>query len=480
MTNEIFRMGAAELAEQIQYGRYSPTEVIEKTLERIHTRNDTINSFVTVCDEEAREAAKEVEDTLQNDNEVGPLAGVPVAIKDLINVSGVPTTYGSVPLTNNIPDQNDVLVDRLKNAGAIIVGKTNTPEFGRKTVTENLLVGPTRNPWDYSRIAGGSSGGSSAALADGQVPLTVGTDSGGSIRIPSAACGTVGMIPDFGRIPHGNSRSDAFVNTHPFGYAGPMARNVKDIALALDVMAGPHTTDPFSLPDNGTSYVELLEKDINNWTIAYSPDLGICDVSSEVRKQTKKATRSLENAGATIKHETPDFDFDYNRLHNVISILLQDRYLGLYESIKHDFGVDLLDSNTVVTKEVASRIKKAKKLDSGSVRRAERIRTAAYDTLQSFFSDYDLLAVPTIGRPPFELGNNAPEINGEQVNPNHGWVLTWPFNLTGNPTISVPAGTIDGLPIGLQLVGQQLSDSDIICAAAAYERENSWTGNYPY
>ena len=480
MTVDLTGLGAATLAKQIRRGELSPRAVVEATLSRINDRNEAINAFVTVCDDRARTAAAEIEAALERGEDPGPLAGVPVGIKDLTNVAGVPTTSGSVPFADTVPDRDDVLVRRLRDAGAIIVGKTNTPEFGRKTVTENRLVGATHNPWDDSRIVGGSSGGSGAALADGQVPLAQGTDAAGSIRVPSAACGTVGIMPDFGRVPLGNDRLDAFVNTHPYTYAGPMARRVEDVALALDVMAGPDPTDPFSLPAAAESSTDVLADGIEDVAVAYSPDLGICRVAEAVRERSADAVAAFEAAGATVERATPDFGFDYEGLHEAIVILLRERYLGLYDSLKADAGVDLLDPSVEVTPEVVSRIEKAKDLDPGAVRRAERVRTAAYDALQSFLADWDLLVAPTIGRPAFAIGEEAPAIDGEAVDPNHGWVLTWPFNLTGNPVAAVPAGTVDGLPVGLQIGGRRLADRDVVRAAAAYERERPWVDDYPF
>ena len=479
MVDDLFKMGAAELSKSIRNGERSPQIVVEKTLDRINKRNKNINAFITICDESARKDARRIESAIENNEDVGSLAGVPVAIKDLTDVAGTSTTFGSVPLANNIAKKNDIIVQRLKDAGAVVVGKTNTPEFGRKTITDNKLVGATKNPWRPSLIAGGSSGGSAAALADGQVPLAQGTDVGGSIRIPSAVCGTVGMIPDFGRVPLGNSRSDAFIHTQPFSYSGPMARNVEDIALTLDVLSGPNSADPYSLPHREGSYLDVIKNGVDNWSIAYSPDLGICRVDDSITEIIEKEIGEFEAIGANIKKESPEFETDHEELHNALLVLLRQRYLGLYEDVKSSYGIDLLASDDV-TEEVTSRIRKGKKLSPEEVRQAERIRTKAYDTMRSFFSDYDLLVAPTIGCPPFKIDTSSPKINNKKVDPNHGWVLTWPFNLTGNPAMSIPVGTVNRRPVGIQLVGQRLADIDVICAGAAYERRNPWNNHFPY
>ena len=468
---------ATDLAARIRRGDRSPVAVVEYFLDRIERLDDEINAFVTVCDERARAAAEEAERALRAGEAVGPLHGVPVAVKDLTNVAGVRTTFGSKLFADFVPEADAVVVERLKAAGAIVIGKTNTPEFGRKPMTTNLLHGTTSNPWDPTKTVGGSSGGSAAALAAGLVPLATGSDAAGSLRIPASACGTVSLVADFGRVPIA-SRPDGFVDIHPFTFVGPMARSVEDAALMLDVMAGPDSGDPFGLPENGGSYLEATRRGIDGLDVAYSPDLGICEVDPTVEATVEKAVDDLRRTGATVERIDGVFE-DWETPHDALEVLLQDRYGGMYDNFVRDYDVDLLERREDVTEEVVSRVEKALELDALDVRRAERVRTEACDAMRGVLSAYDLLVTPTMGLLPFETETKPSEIDGVPVDPLHGWALTWPFNLTGNPVAAVPAGVVEGLPVGLQIVGRRLDDETVASAAAAYERIRPWNGPYP-
>jgi Asp-tRNA(Asn)/Glu-tRNA(Gln) amidotransferase A subunit family amidase len=468
---------ATDLAARIRRGDRSPVAVVEYFLDRIERLDDEINAFVTVCDERARAAAEEAERALRAGEAVGPLHGVPVAVKDLTNVAGVRTTFGSKLFADFVPEEDAVVVSRLKRAGAIVVGKTNTPEFGRKPMTTNLLHGTTSNPWDTTRTVGGSSGGSAAALAAGLVPLATGSDAAGSLRIPASACGVASIVADFGRVPIA-SRPDGFVDTHPYTFVGPMARSVEDAALMLDVMAGPDDGDPFGLPANDGSYLETTRRGADGLDVAYSPDLGICAVDPAVEAVVEAAVEDLRRTGASVERVDGVFE-DWDVPHDALEVLLQDRYGGMYDNFVRDHDVDLLECREDVTEEVVSRVEKALDLSALDVRRAERARTEACDAVRDVLSGYDLLVTPTVGMLPFEKGTKPTEIGGVPIDPLHGWALTWPFNLTGNPVAAVPAGVADGLPVGLQLVGRRLRDETVVAAGAAYERVRPWTGSYP-
>jgi Asp-tRNA(Asn)/Glu-tRNA(Gln) amidotransferase A subunit family amidase len=468
---------ATELALRIRRGDLSPVDVVEYFLDRIDRRDDEINAFATVCDEMARAAAEAAERALLAGEEIGPLHGVPVAVKDLTHVAGVPTTFGSKLFADFVPEEDDVVVERLEDAGAIVIGKTNTPEFGRKPMTTNLLHGTTANPWNPTKTVGGSSGGSAAALAAGFVPLATGSDAAGSLRIPASCCGVTSLVADFGRVPL-ESRPDGFVNTHPYTFAGPMARSVEDAALMLDVIGGPNDGDPFSLPERDGSYLEATRRGVDHLDVAYSPDLGICAVSETVEAVVEEAVDELEKAGASVDRIDGVFE-DWETPHDALEILLQDRYLGMYDNFARDHGIDVLDRHEEVTEEVVSRVEKALELDALDVRRAERVRTEAYDAIREVFADYDLLVTPTMGLLPFEKDTQPSEIEGVPIDPLHGWALTWPTNLTGNPAAAVPAGFAEGLPVGLQIVGRWREDETVVSAAAAYERVRPWHGSYP-
>ena len=478
MSSNLAYRPATELRSRIGEGNLSPVTLVESCLERIDELDNEINAFVTVREDGAIEDARRAERAIEEGRNLGPLHGLPVAVKDLTDVGGVRTTYGSVPYADHVPEENAVVVDRLQDAGAIVLGKTNTPEFGRKTVTTNRVAGTTANPWDPSRTVGGSSGGSAAALAAGMTPLATGSDAAGSIRVPAAACGVYGLVPDFGRVPIG-SRPDAFVNVHPYTYVGPMARTVADAALLLDVLAGPHPTEPFSLPARERPYAESLRADLDGLEVAYSPDLGIFTVDSTVRSVVGDAVSAFEDAGATLSPADAVFE-DWYRLHDALEVLLQDRYLGLYDGCKRDDGIDLLDRPGEVTDEVISRIESATHLEPIDVRRAERVRTGAVDAVEEVLADADLLVTPTLALPPFPKETHPSAIEGEPIDPLHGWALTWPFNLTGHPAASVPLGTTDdGLPVGVQLVGPRLGDDLVLGASAALERASGWDDSFP-
>jgi Asp-tRNA(Asn)/Glu-tRNA(Gln) amidotransferase A subunit family amidase len=468
---------ATELAARIRRGDLSPVDVVEYFLDRIERHDDEINAFVTVCDEQARTAAREAERALETGEAIGPLHGVPVAVKDLTDVAGVRTTFGSKLFADFVPEEDAVIVERLKAAGAIVIGKTNTPEFGRKPMTTNLLHGTTSNPWDPTKTVGGSSGGSAAALAAGLVPLATGSDAAGSLRIPASACGVVSVMADFGRVPIA-SRPDGFVDTHPFTFVGPMARSVEDAALLLDATSGPDDGDPFGLPANPGSYVEATRRGIDDLEVAYSPDLGICEVAPPVESVVEGAVGDLRRTGATVDRIDGVFE-DWETPHDALEVLLQDRYGGMYDNFVRDHGIDLLERRGDVTEEVVSRVEKALELDALDVRRAERARTEVCDAMRGVLSEYDLLVAPTMGLLPFEKETKPTGIDGVPIDPLHGWALTWPFNLTGNPVAAVPAGVAEGLPVGLQIAGRRLDDETVVSAAAAYERVRPWGGSYP-
>lgn len=480
MTDDLCFTPAVELAAQIRRGDVSPVDVIDAFLDRIDRVNPKVNAYVTVLDEQARARAREAEAAIEAGAEVGPLHGVPVAIKDLEDVAGVKTTSGSKLRADNVATEDATVVKRLVDAGAIVLGKTNTPEFGRKPMTTNLLFGPTGNPWDPSKTTGGSSGGSGAAVAAGLAPLAQGSDTAGSIRVPASACGIFGLMPDFGRIPKAPTRSDAFAFASPCSFTGPMTRTVEDAALMLDVMAGPDPASPYSLPERDHSYLDAVDAPPEDLAIAYSPDLGICEVDPVVRDFVEEAVGALGETGASVEEIETVFDQSWKELHDAIEVLLQERYRGLYDDLQRNQGIDLLEHREDVTEEVISRVEKSLDLTVLDVRRAQRVRTKGYDAIQSLLQKYDLLVTPTLGMPPFDKDTQPQEMNGVEIDPLHGWILTWPINLTGNPTASVPVGfDDDGLPVGMQIIGRRHEDDTVLSASAAYERVRPWRDTRP-
>ncbi len=465
-----WKLDAITLAAEIRQGKRCPIDIIESFLNRISARNDRTNAFVTVATEHARKQASEAAAAVNSGEELGPLHGVPIAIKDLTSTRGIRTTFGSQAYADHVPEIDATVVKRLRAAGAIVIGKTNTPEFGRLTVTRNPVFGETYNPWDTSKTPGGSSGGNAAALSDNLVPLALGSDAAGSIRIPSAACGTFGFVPDFGRIPFGPSQTDAFAPTQPFTFRGPMTRTPQDAALLLDVIAGPSPFDPFSLPKQEESYLEALTAELSSYDIAYSPDFGGCTIDPPMSEAIQNSVKTVADSGATVS--AVDLLFNpplWPDAHDALEISLQMRYVGRYRQLQDETGTDLLETDLEITPEVISRIKAGLELSPTEIKRADHIRTQTSSTIQLVFKDHDILVTPTLGRTAFDTDTQSPTINGQDVDRMHGWALTWPINLTGNPTASVPIGTVNGLPVGLQVIGPRHADKQTLAAAAAID-----------
>ncbi len=477
---------ATDLAERIRRRDLSPVDVVDATLERIDDRDD-LNAFVTVLEDDARERARELEAELDDGGPVGPLHGVPIAIKDLFDFkAGVRNTMGSVPFADFVPEQSATYVERLEAAGAIVVGKTNTPEMGHKGITDNEVVGPTSTPFDLDRNAGGSSGGSAAAVADGMVPIAQGSDGGGSIRIPASFCGVYGFKASFGRVAQA-IRPDAFLSHTPFIHAGPLTRTVEDAALMLEAMVGPHPRDPLSIPDEGTDFRGAVTRGIDDFEIAYSPDFDVFPIDDRVRDVVDDAVSDLEATGANVDEVELGLEVDHRELADLWLREIGSLYHSAVEGFKAD-GMDLLaDHRDELTPEFASLLEDTADLTMLDLKRDDHVRTRIYDHVQDVFAEYDLLVTPTLAVPPVE--NAGPdegstlgptEIDGEDVEPLIGWCLTHPINFTGHPAASVPAGlTSDGLPVGLQLVGDRFADEDVFAASGAIERVRPWAETYP-
>lgn len=473
---------AATLARRIREGELSPVELLDALFDRIAAHDDEVNAFVHLRRDEAYAAARDAGRAVREGRTLGPLHGVPVAIKDLDTpVEGAPMTCGSAPLADNVAAEDCLLVERLRDAGAIPIGMTNVPEFGHKGTTDNPLHGTTVTPFDTDRIAGGSSGGSAAALAAGMAPLAVGSDAGGSIRIPSSACGVVGLMPSFGLVPF-DARPDALEAHTPFTALGPLARTVEDAALVLDVVAGWHPDDPFSVPTPTDDYVASTRRGADELSIQYSPDLGDFPVAEVVRDVTDEAVAALESAGASVTRAPPEFGHDYESILDAWEegfVLLMS---SLPEKVEHATGVDLLgDHRAELSPGFVEYVEAGLAQDFPEFKRADAVRTDVYDAVNDVLADHDVLATPTLAVPPFDADLVGPtEIDGRSIDPYFGWPMTWVFNLTGHPVLSVPAGfTDESLPVGLQLVGQRLDDATVLAAGAALERVRPWADAYP-
>ena len=477
MSNEPCLASAVDLARGIRAGERSPVDVVEAHLERTEERDGPINAFVTVTGDRARSAAESAERAVEAGEPLGPLHGVPVAVKDLEDVAGTRTTFGSRLFEDNVSTGNEPFVERLLEAGAVVIGKTNTPEFGLGCTTDNLVAGETHTPFDVSRNAGGSSGGAGAALAAGMAPLAQGSDTGGSIRTPASFCGVYGIKPTFGRVPR-VSRPDAFEAQAPFSHVGPMARTVADAALMLDVMAGPHPEDPFSLPDTGEDYLAATEAGIEGLDVAYSPDLGTYPVEPAVGEVVVDAVGALEDAGARVERVDVDLGCAQSDVLEAFYTYARVRWQALFDDLERDGfdprGADRERLRPVVVETVLD----GPEVTTREYERADRVRTRIYDGLVDVFTEYDLLVSPTLAVLPFPHGEEPTEVDGVEIDPLRGWVLTQPYNMSGHPAASVPAGFVDGLPIGMQIAGRRHAEGTVLAASAAFERERPWHDAY--
>jgi amidase/aspartyl-tRNA(Asn)/glutamyl-tRNA(Gln) amidotransferase subunit A len=446
-----------------------------------------LNAFVTVLEDEARERAQETEQAVEAGEELGPMHGVPIAVKDLFDFkAGVRNTMGSKPFEEFVPDESATYVERLEEAGAIIVGKTNTPEFGHKGTTDNRVIGPTSTPFDLDRNAGGSSGGSAAAVADGLVPIAQGSDGGGSVRIPASFCGVYGFKASYGRVAQA-IRPDAFLSHTPTIHAGPLTRSVEDAALMLEVMTGPHPRDPLSMPDDDPDYRDAVRRGIENFKIAYSPTFEIFPVDDRVRAVVAEAVSAFEETGAAVEEVDLGIEHSQQELADLWIREIGMLYHSAVEGFK-DEGINLLgEHRDDLSPEFAEMLEDTRDLSVIEYKRDEHVRTEVYDAIQDVFVEYDLLVTPTLAVPPVENENDPEtqtigptEVNGEPIDPLIGWCLTYPINFTGHPAASIPAGlTDDGLPVGLQLVGDRFADTDVLAASGAFERVRPWHDTYP-
>jgi aspartyl-tRNA(Asn)/glutamyl-tRNA(Gln) amidotransferase subunit A len=464
-SDELCWMSAADLAAGIAKKKISPVEVLEAVLDRIE-RLRPLNAYVTLDAGGARKAARAAERAVMKKGaRLGPLHGVPFSVKDLVVTKGVRTTFGTPFYKDNVPDEDAPMVDSLKRAGAVMVGKTNTPTFGWIGATHNLLFGPTRNPWNLARTPGGSSGGASAAVAAGLAPLAVGTDGGGSIRIPSSFAGIYGLKPSFGRIPV-YPASAAWSLSH----IGPMTRTVKDAALMMNACAVPDDRDPYALPASGVDYVRALKGSLKGLRVAFADTLGYTEViDPEVRGAATRAARAFRELGCRVEEVNPGWPPPFQCWHAIFAGGIATRMAPyLKEADKIDPGLLRIIQDTLKNPPTA-------------YVQAWFDRLAWWQHPRRFFQKYDLLLTPTLARPAFEIGlDNPTEIAGKPV-PEWAWTpFTYPFNMTGQPAASVPCGfTQDGLPIGLQIVGRPYADVTVLRASAAFEAARPWAHHRP-
>ncbi|HEV8440848.1 MAG TPA: amidase [Methylomirabilota bacterium] len=458
---------AVDLAAAIRKKKISPVEVVRAVLARIERLNPTLNAFVTLTADQAVKDARAAERALMKKNaRLGPLHGVPFSTKDLVITEGIRTTFGTRLYADNVPTEDAPMVERLKTAGAIQLGKTNTPAFGWIGATHNLVFGITRNPWNLDRTPGGSSGGASAAVAAGLGPLAIGTDGGGSIRIPASCAGIFGLKPTFGLIP-----IYPFSAAWSLSHIGPMTRTVADAALMMNACAGPDPRDQFSLPGPRVDYLKALGGGVKGLRIAFSLDLGFARVvDPEVKSVCQKAARRFRELGCRVEEIDPGWPSPKEAWETV--------FCGGIGARLHPY---LAERRADIDPGLCAIIDETQKWGPHRYVQAWFDRLAWNDHPRRLFEKYDLLLTPTIACPPFKVGlDNPTEIAGTPIE-RYDWIpFTFPFNMTGHPGASVPCGfTSDKLPVGLQILGRRFEDATVLRAAAAFERAAPWAAQKP-
>lgn len=447
-----------ELARQVREGERSATDLVRHSLAKIDELNPVVNAFVSVDADQALRQAAAIDQIIAAGGDPGPLAGIPIGVKDLEDAAGLPTTFGSALFADARPALMDSsLVARLRQAGCIVVGKTNTPEHGWTSRTENSLHGTTRNPWNLAHTPGGSSGGSAAAIAAGIVPLATGSDGGGSIRIPSACCGLSGMKTSTGRVPVGGERGSGWLH---LSSKGPMARSIHDVAAALEAVIGPDPTDLLSLPRPEASFLDAVAQPHLPTVIGWSPGLGYAEIDAEVLECCEAAVSRIIESGIEVIPIDGPFDEDPVDPWAVIVTTALARSLGpnrdhdRYEEADPFLRMMVEAGLTTSGTEVLAAIEASHTLNLKLVEQFHAVR---------------LILTPTTAAaaPPLALGGRG-SING---NLDANWVkLTYPFNMTSSPAATVAVGLSSaGVPIGLQIVGPQHADLAVLRAAAAIE-----------
>ena len=466
--NELLGLTLVELTAALRGRKASPVELMNAVLARIDATHGDLNAVVVVADRDALlRAARAAEERIGR-GEARPLEGVPLGVKDLEDAQGLVTSQGSLPFRDRVAARDSTQVERLRAAGAIVVGKTNAPEFGYTAITKNLVYGVTRSPWHLERTPGGSSGGSAAALVAGVLPLVTASDGGGSIRIPASFTGAFGLKPSFGRIPRGPFEHWEYTDTSVFG---PLTKTVEDAALFMDQVVGPSPYDPNSLPPPGLSYAEAVRQPLSEkLRIGYSPDLGYAVVQSEIAAAVDNAVRVFEKLGHRVERVEggpPQLGREWGLL-NVFE--LAGRLYPLLPEQQDRFGRTFIAGVQMgwqMTPEIWGT--------------AAQLRARLNDWCAELFDRVDLLVTPTVPYDPPPAGGPFPEETEgrKQVLAGVG-SFTIPFNLSWHPAATVRVGlSRAGLPMGMQIVGPRHCDDLVLRAARAFERERPWHPHWP-
>jgi amidase len=468
---ELCFLTATELARHIRDRTLSCEEVMRAHIGQIERVNPAVNAIVTFAPEQALASARAADAALARGHapasETAPLYGLPIAHKDLVLTKGIRTTFGSPLFRDFVPDSDSLIVERFKAAGAITLGKTNTPEFGAGSQTFNTVFGATRNPYDRSKTCGGSSGGAAVALACGMLPIADGSDLGGSLRNPASFCNVAGFRPSTGRVPSW----PAYNAWYPLSVVGPMARTVQDLALQLAAIAGPDPRAPISIAEPGSVFAPPLERDFKGVRLAWSRDLGGLPVHPAVTAALEAQRHVFEDLGLVVEEAEPDFA-EADEVFKVLRAYLFELSYGTLLAAQREQMKDTVVWN----------IEQGSQLTGSQIGRAERKRTELYHRVREFMGRYAFLAAPVVQVLPFDV--NQPwvtEINGQLMHTYVDWMKSCYFiSVTGLPAISVPCGfSAEGLPVGLQIVGRHQDDLGVLQLAHAFERQSEFWKTRP-
>ncbi len=456
---ELCFLPAVTMRQMILDGEISCLELLEAHLAQQARCNEPVNAIITHTDDQARQQAVQADQRIAAKEPLGLLHGLPVAHKDLAMTRGIRTTYGSPLFADFVPEQNDLIIERLQQAGAITIGKTNVPEFGAGSQTFNPVFGATRNPYDLMRTCGGSSGGAAVALACGMIPIADGSDMGGSLRNPANFCNVVGFRTSPGRVPIWPSETPWF----PLGVQGPMARTVEDVALLLQVMAGPDPRVPISIEQPGEMFAGSLQRDFQQARVAFSLDLeGQIPVHADVRETLSPAAAVLEGLGCELEQDAPDFrDAD-----NIFKVFRAWRFAMKYGPLMEKHREQMKET-------VCWNVEQGLTLTGMQLAEAARQRSLLLGRVHRFFQKYDFLVMPVSQVPPFDVEQPyVEEVEGVSMETYIDWMQSCYFvTVTGLPAISVPFGfTGDGLPVGIQIVGRHHDESGVLQLAYAMEQ----------
>jgi len=456
--SDICKLSAVEMARLIRAKALSVREVVAAHLDRIDRVNPEVNAIVTRASETALERGAVLDEVLAAGRDVGPLHGLPVAHKDLQLTSGLRTTFGSPIFRDFVPEEDSLIVQRMRVAGAVTLGKTNTPEFGAGSQTFNPVFGATRNPYDLTKTCGGSSGGAAVSLACGMVALADGTDMGGSLRNPASFCGIVGLRPSPGRVPAFPAR----LGWSTFSVDGPMGRTVADVALLLSAIAGPDPRSPIALSEPGARFAGPLDRDFAGVRIAWWTDLGGVPVDARVRSVVNEQRGTFESLGCRVEEAEPDLrDAD-----DIFKTLRAYAYVA-------GLGPVIAAHREAVKDTILWEIDRGERLTASDIGRTERKRTELYHRMRAFMERHEFFVLPTVQVPPFDVDQSYPtEIDGVAMETYIDWMKScYYISITGHPAISVPAGfTSDGLPVGIQIVGRHHDDWGVLQIAHAFEQ----------